>query len=116
LEDFIVELKSNIAGVDQSVKLLKELYQSKKDSYSRWQERSQMNRRSSNLGLSSNNNNSTMWGSSAKLPKFRQEGEYNEPGDFLEAYRRVMEAHDISLNRYARILPLCLDTVDCLWH
>ncbi len=49
------------------------------------------------------------------LPKFRQKGQFDEPIEFLEAFRRMMEAHEVPLGRYMKVLPLCLDAVDCKW-
>jgi len=42
------------------------------------------------------------------LPKFRQKGPYDEPMEFLEAFRRVMKAHEVPLSRYVKLLPYVL--------
>jgi hypothetical protein len=48
------------------------------------------------------------------LPKFRQ-GQYNEPVEFLEAFAKVMDAHEIPVEKYTKLLALCLDSVDGQW-
>ena len=49
------------------------------------------------------------------MPKFRQNGPYKEPGEFLEAFNTVMEAHNIPEERYASLMKLCLEQVDARW-
>jgi hypothetical protein len=46
------------------------------------------------------------------LPKFRQNGQLKEPTEFLEAFYKVMKAHNIPLQKYLNLLLLYLDTID----
>ena len=46
------------------------------------------------------------------MPKFRQNGPYEEPTEFLEAFAKVMAAHEIPQGKYANLLMLYLDSVD----
>lgn len=48
------------------------------------------------------------------LPKFRGDG-LKDPEEFLDAFRRTMEAHGIQEDRYLKILKLCLDSIDNDW-
>jgi hypothetical protein len=49
------------------------------------------------------------------LAKFRQPSGIYEPEDFLESFERILTAHQIVLEEYRRLIPLCLDSVDSLW-
>ena len=49
------------------------------------------------------------------LSKFSQRGIYKESIEFLEAFDRIMDAHNISEDRFLSLLPLCLDSVDAQW-
>jgi hypothetical protein len=49
------------------------------------------------------------------LPKFRQGSQHGEPVEFLEAFKKVMDAHEIPEERFIKLLPLCLDNVDGQW-
>ena len=51
----------------------------------------------------------------SNMPKFRQNSPYKEPGEFLEAFNTVMEAHNIPEERYASLMKLCLEQVDARW-
>ena len=51
----------------------------------------------------------------SNMPKFRQNGPYKEPGEFLEAFNTVMEAHNIPEERYGSLMKLCLEQVDARW-
>jgi hypothetical protein len=51
----------------------------------------------------------------SNMPKFRQNGPYNEPTEFLDAFTDVMRAHEIPVERYSKLLVLCLDSVDSQW-
>ena len=48
------------------------------------------------------------------LPKFRQNG-YTEPHEFMEAFQNIMIAYGVTEDRYLKILPLYLDTIDNQW-
>ena len=49
------------------------------------------------------------------MPKFRQGGHLEEPTEFLDAFINVMSAHEIPMERYGKLLILCLDSVDGQW-
>ena len=49
------------------------------------------------------------------MPKFRQNGPYKEPSEFLEAFNTVMEAHNIPEECYGFLIKLCLEQVDARW-
>ena len=49
------------------------------------------------------------------MPKFRQNGPCEEPTEFLEAFAKVMAAHEILQGKFANLLMLCLDSVDSQW-
>jgi hypothetical protein len=49
------------------------------------------------------------------IPKFRQHGQFEEPVEFLEAFEKVLVAHEIPEERYIKLLPLSLDSVDGQW-
>ena len=50
------------------------------------------------------------------LPKFRgEEKGMKDPAEFLEAFKRRCVAHGIAKHRYAKILPLCMDSIDGKW-
>ena len=51
----------------------------------------------------------------ANLPKFRQGGQLEDPIEFLDSFINLMEAHEISMERYSKLLSLCLDSVDNQW-
>src|SRR3569832_379749 len=51
----------------------------------------------------------------ANIPKFRQNRHYEEPVEFLEAFEKVLVAHEIPEERYIRLLPLSLNSVDGQW-
>ena len=51
----------------------------------------------------------------SNLPKFRHENKFEEPVEFLEAFNKVVKAHNINEDRYLQLLPLCLDSVDGQW-
>lgn len=50
----------------------------------------------------------------SNLPKFRQD-KFDEPVEFLEAFNKIMKAHNIGEERYLQLLSLCLDSVDGQW-
>ena len=50
------------------------------------------------------------------LPKFRgEEKGMKDPAKFLEAFKRRCVAHGIAKHCYAKILPLCMDSIDGKW-
>ena len=51
----------------------------------------------------------------ANLPKFRQGGQHEDPIEFLDSFINLMEAHEINMERYSKLLSLCLDSVDNQW-
>ena len=38
-----------------------------------------------------------------------------DPAKFLEAFKKRCVAHGIAKHRYAKILPLCMDSIDGKW-
>jgi len=51
----------------------------------------------------------------SSMPRFRGDKGIEDPFDFLEFFNRVMIAHEISEDRYMRLVPMCLDAIDRKW-
>ncbi len=128
LEELLMKVKRDLEDTVQTSQLLKEIYGSKKEAYARWLDQEEQLHRGRVLhGSAFSLENSMNFGNITsvmkerrvpvpqQLPKFRQNGSCEEPGEFLEAFRRVLEAHDVPNVKYAKLLPLCLDTVDNQW-
>jgi len=50
----------------------------------------------------------------ANLPKFRGSGT-DDPQEFLDNFVKVCTAHDLDEERYLKVVPLCLESVDAKW-
>src|ERR1700728_4278067 len=46
------------------------------------------------------------------LPKFRQKGYSEEPVEFLESFEKILVVHEISMEKYNKLIPLCLNSID----
>ena len=133
LETQISDIKELISDTEDLCKELSKVYETRKMAFERVLEQERLNRiskesefrreqqimsgRTTTDGLSGRmtQKESRRVQVPQNLPKFRQKGPYDEPMEFLEAFRRVMEAHEVPLSRYVKLLPLCLDAVDCQW-